>query len=78
MMIPTETWRPEKKNKRVQAIFKKLDEKCQQLLTYSIFNKLPMTEIAQIMDFSDDRVARVSNHRCKQKLAKLLQHSSIS
>lgn len=60
---------------RIQAILSKLGERCKELLTYSIFYKMPMQEISEKMGFSNANTAKTKNYKCKQRLMKLMEEN---
>lgn len=49
-----------------------IGEKCKQLLKYVIYDNLSMKEIAKMMDFSGEMVAKNAHYRCKQKMMDLI------
>lgn len=57
----------------VMEVFSKLGERCQLLLTYSIFNQFSMREICEKMGFSSENGAKTRNYKCKQQLIKLVE-----
>lgn len=63
----------EERAQKVEALLSKLGERCKTLLTYTIFYKMRMEEVAQIMGFSGSNAAKTQNYKCKQKLIKLLK-----
>lgn len=65
-MIMNEKW------KAYNNLFDALGTKCKELLTYSIFDKRSMREIAELMAFSNENAAKTHNYRCKQRLTELV------
>ncbi len=53
---------------RTRSILETLGERCKHLIQYFYFQKKGMKEIAQLMGFSNDRVAAVTKFRCIEKL----------
>jgi len=49
--------------------------KCQQLLKHVIYDNFSMKEIAKQMNFASEAVAKVTHHRCKQKLMDLVANN---
>jgi RNA polymerase sigma factor (sigma-70 family) len=49
------------------AAFNLLGEKCRQLLILFYFNKMSFKEIAAVLAFSDEHVAKNQKYRCMQK-----------
>ena len=60
------------REKKVMEVFSQIGERCQELLTYSIFRKYSMKEICQRMGFSTENAAKTRNYKCKQKLIRLV------
>lgn len=56
-------------------LFNQLGEKCRELLTYSVYEKLSMEEIAVKMNFTNANTAKTNNYRCKQKLTELVMEN---
>jgi RNA polymerase sigma factor (sigma-70 family) len=59
----------------VQKIFAQLDEKCQQLLTYTIYEELSMKEVAEKMGYNNANAATVATYRCKKSLMDLVKNN---
>lgn len=57
---------------KINKVLSQLGERCKELLTYSIFNKLSMEEISQKMGFSNADTAKTKNYKCKQRLIQLM------
>lgn len=64
------------KSSAMQQVFKMLDEKCQKILTFVIYEKRTMKEIKDLMGYSSDDVAKTNHYRCKQYLAKLVKSNT--
>jgi len=62
----------QEKSSAMRSVFEKLDEKCQKILRFSIFEKLSMKEIGEKMGYANENVAKTNNYRCKQYLQKLV------
>jgi RNA polymerase sigma factor (sigma-70 family) len=60
------------KSSAMKQVFQKLDEKCQKILRFSIYEKLSMKEISEKMGYASENVAKTNNYRCKQYLQKLV------
>jgi RNA polymerase sigma factor (sigma-70 family) len=61
------------KSQAMKMIFDQLDEKCQKILTYVIYEKRSMKEIKVMMGYSSEDVAKTNHYRCKQYLTKLVK-----
>lgn len=61
----------------VQKLFNRLDEKCRQLLTYTIFEELSMKEVAERLGFTSANAATVASFRCKKFLMDLTRKNKI-
>jgi RNA polymerase sigma factor (sigma-70 family) len=66
------------RNKIVEELFAMLDDKCKQLLTYTIFDDLSMKEIAEKMDFTSANAATVASYRCKKHLIELVKKHKLT
>ena len=60
---------------KMNALLEKLGERCKQLLTYSIFYNLKMTDIAEKMAFSNADTAKTKNYKCKKRLMKIINEN---
>jgi RNA polymerase sigma factor (sigma-70 family) len=60
------------KQRMIETVMDELGERCKELLTYTIFDKKSMKEIAQIMSFANEDTAKTANYKCKQRLSKLI------
>lgn len=58
-----------------QTLFNMQSDRCKDLLHYSIYEKLSMKEISKKMGMSNENVAKATNYRCKQALAKLIEEN---
>ena len=63
----------EERAQKIQTLLAELGEKCKDLLTYTIFYKMRMDEVAEKMGFSGANAAKTRNYKCKQKLIQLLK-----
>ncbi len=61
------------KSQAMKNIFSQLDEKCQKILTYVIYEKRSMKEIKALMGYNSEDVAKTNHYRCKQYLSKLVK-----
>lgn len=61
------------KSAAMKAVFEKLDEKCRKILSYVIYEKRSMKEIAELMGYSSDDVAKTNHYRCKSYLTKIVK-----
>ncbi len=57
-------------------LLKELGEDCRKILTLSIFQRLPMKKISEIMEFQNDQVARNKKSKCIKYLKKIIQKST--
>lgn len=62
------------KSTAMKQVFKLLDEKCQRILSYVIYEKRSMKEIKDLMGYSSEDVAKTNHYRCKQYLSKLVKN----
>lgn len=68
----------DEKKEAVRNVFSKMNARCTELLTYSIFQDLSMEDICFRMKFASIDAAKTANYRCKQQLIKLVkQHLSL-
>lgn len=66
------------KQEAVKTVFAKMNKRCIELLTYSIFQELTMEDICVRMKFTSVNAAKTANYRCKQQLIKLIkEHLSL-
>ena len=61
------------KSSAMKSVFEKLDEKCQKILHFAIYEKLSMKEISEKMGYNSENVAKTTHYRCKQYLSKLVK-----
>lgn len=59
----------------VEFILSKMGDTCKQLLTYSIFYKISMEDIALRMGFNNENTAKTKNYKCKQRLVNLIKEN---
>ncbi|HEY8402328.1 MAG TPA: sigma-70 family RNA polymerase sigma factor [Cytophagaceae bacterium] len=59
----------------VRKVFGQLENKCKELLTYTIYKELSMTEIAKKMGYNSANAATVASYRCKKYLLDLIKKS---
>lgn len=62
----------EEKLSTFRMLFNKLEENCRTILTYVIFDKKSMKEIAVLLSLKDDNVAKNQHYRCKKYFSKIL------
>jgi RNA polymerase sigma factor (sigma-70 family) len=67
----------EEKRKVVEYLFGKLDFKCKELLTLSIYKHLTMEDIALRLGFASENAAKTANYRCKKKMMELVKESKL-
>lgn len=65
----------EERAERVQQLLAHLGERCKQLLTYTVFYKIRMDEVADKMGLSSANAAKTQNYKCKQKLLRMLKEN---
>jgi len=58
---------------KISSLLAQLGERCEELLTYSIFYKMSMEDIAIRMGFSGADAAKTKNYKCKQRLVVLVK-----
>ena len=56
----------------IKRLFSKLEEKCEKLLTYTIFQDLSYEDIVLRMGFTSENAARTAHFRCKKHLMNLV------
>lgn len=56
--------------------FNLLDQKCQDILKYHLYEKLSMKEISIKMGYKSENVAKTNHYRCKQYLTKIVKEDS--
>ncbi len=57
------------------TLFNQLEENCRRILSFVIFDKKSMKEIASIMGFKDEKVSKNQHYRCKQYFSKLVMEN---
>ena len=65
----------EERSNAINDLLAQIGEECQKLLKYSIYDNLSMKEIAQLMGYSNEGVAKTYNYRCKQKLIRYVEEN---
>lgn len=65
----------DEKRNVIAQVLGKTGAKCKQILTHVIYDNYTMKEIAKIMDFSGEDVAKSTHYRCKQKLMELVENN---
>lgn len=63
----------EERENKINQLLSYMEEKCRNILIYSIFHKFSMKEISKKMGFTSEDVAKTKNYKCKKKLMKVLQ-----
>ncbi len=61
------------RSKEIEKLLNQLGEVCKELLTYSIFYKMTMEDIAIRMNYSSENAAKTKNYKCKQRLVKIVK-----
>lgn len=51
-----------------------LGAKCKEILKYVIYDNLSMKEIAKLMNFGGETVAKSTHYRCKQKMMEIISN----
>ncbi len=59
--------------KNIELLLEKLGQACKELLTYSVFYKMSMEDIALRMNYSNANAVKTKNYKCKQRLVKLVK-----
>jgi RNA polymerase sigma factor (sigma-70 family) len=54
------------------ALFESIGLKCRELLTYAVYEKMSMKEIARKMNLSNENTAKTQNYRCRKKLMEII------
>lgn len=52
----------------IETLMDNVGENCKQILKYVIYDNYSMKEIAKLMNFTGENVAKSTHYRCKQKL----------
>jgi RNA polymerase sigma factor (sigma-70 family) len=63
----------ESDHKKIEVLLAHLGEVCRELLTYSIFYKMTMEDIALRMSYSNANAVKTKNYKCKQRLIALVK-----
>ncbi|MBC7391601.1 MAG: sigma-70 family RNA polymerase sigma factor [Opitutaceae bacterium] len=63
------------KEDQINQFLEKAGSKCRQVLKYVIYDDYSMKEIAKLMNFANEAVAKTTHHRCKQKLIDLVANN---
>ena len=63
------------KEEMINQFLEKAGTKCKQVLKYVIYDDYSMKEIAKLMNFASEAVAKTTHHRCKQKLMDLVANN---
>tara|TARA_B100000809_G_scaffold239100_1_gene260379 strand:- start:13092 stop:13685 length:594 start_codon:yes stop_codon:yes gene_type:complete len=71
--VNNDTLITKEKNNAMEQVFATIGEKCKELLLLSIYDRRSMSEISEIMGFSNKDSAKTQNYKCKQKLIKSLE-----
>lgn len=59
----------------VMEVIEKLGKKCFELLKFSVYYKLPNSEICEKMGFSTENAVKTRKYKCKQKLLAIMDQS---
>ena len=65
----------DERESNINYLLSYLEEKCKEILIYSIFYKFSMKAISQKLGFRSEDVAKTKNYKCKQKLIKVLKNN---
>jgi RNA polymerase sigma factor (sigma-70 family) len=65
----------DEKKALIDEFLGKAGYKCKQVLKYVIYDDYSMKEIAKLMNFASEAVAKTTHHRCKQKLIELVANN---
>jgi RNA polymerase sigma factor (sigma-70 family) len=63
----------EENEMKISSLLAELGARCEELLTYSVFYKMSMEDIALRMGFSNANAAKTKNYKCKQRLVLLVK-----
>jgi len=63
----------EERAEKVQSLLEQVGGRCKELLTYTVFYKMRMEEVAEKMELSGANAAKTQNYKCKQKLIQLIK-----
>lgn len=61
----------------INELLGKIGENCKEILMYSVYKKLSMKEICEVMGYSSENTAKTRNYKCKQKLIKLVKDNQF-
>lgn len=61
------------KSQQIAKIIRMLDEKCQQVLTHFYFDRYRMQQIASLLGFANEQVAKNKKSKCLKKLKTLVE-----
>lgn len=64
------------RSKEMNAILERVGERCKELLTYSIFFNMTMTDIAEKMGFGNADTVKTKNYKCKKRLMKIINEDN--
>lgn len=56
-------------------LFNKLEDNCKKILSYVVFDKKNMKQIAELMGFKDENVAKNQHYRCKKYFMKIVSEN---
>ncbi len=62
----------DEKQTMIETLMTELGGRCKEMLTYSIFDKKSMKEIAQLMQLANEDTAKTANYKCKKRLSKIM------
>lgn len=62
-------------NDIVGRLMNSIGIRCKKLLTYSVFYKMNMKEIAERLELSNENSAKTQNYKCKKKMMKMIKES---
>ena len=60
---------------KIQEILSQLGERCKELLTHSIYDRMTMEEISKKMGFNNADTAKTKHYKCKQRLIELVKEN---
>ncbi len=67
-----------KASQTASGMFSLLGDKCQEILKLFYFDKRSMTEIASLMNFKNEGVARTSKKRCLEKIRQEMEKGKVN
>jgi RNA polymerase sigma factor (sigma-70 family) len=62
----------EEKRTALSGLLSQVGEECQKLMKYVVYDNRSMREIAELMGYSSENVAKTYHYRCKQKFVQLV------